>query len=54
MLEAELELRDKLPVTWALRTAIEEAPRGQVPDLEAVFDERGPSATTIWPRRVTG
>ena len=26
MLEAELELRDKLPVTWALRTAIEEAP----------------------------
>ena len=41
MLEAELELRDKLPVTWALRTAIEEAPRGQVPDLEAVFDERG-------------
>jgi MFS family permease len=41
MLEAELELRDKLPVAWALRTAIEEAPRGQVPDLEAVFDERG-------------
>lgn len=41
MLEAELELRDKLPVTWALRTAIEDAPRGQVPDLEAVFNERG-------------
>ena len=41
MLEAELELREKLPVTWALRTAIEEAPRGQVPDLEAVFNERG-------------
>jgi hypothetical protein len=41
MLEAELELRDKLPVAWAMRTEIEEAPRGQVPDLEAVFDERG-------------
>jgi MFS family permease len=41
MLEAELELREKLPVTWALRTAIDEAPRGQVPDLAAVFDERG-------------
>jgi MFS family permease len=41
MLEAELPLRDKLPVTWALRTAIEEAPRGQVPDLGAEFDQRG-------------
>jgi MFS family permease len=41
MLEAELELREKIPVTWALRTAIEEAPRGEVPDLGAVFDERG-------------
>ena len=28
-------------MTWALRTAIEEAPRGQVPDLAAEFDERG-------------
>ena len=41
MLETELSLRDKLPVTWALRTAIEEAPRGQVPDLAGEFDERG-------------
>ena len=41
MLETELPLSDKLPVTWALRTAIEEAPRGQVPDLAAEFDERG-------------
>jgi hypothetical protein len=41
MFEAELELREKLPVTWALRTAIEEAPRGEVPDLGAVFDEQG-------------
>ncbi|MET0323908.1 MAG: MFS transporter, partial [Ilumatobacteraceae bacterium] len=41
MLQTELSLRDKLPVTWALRTAIEEAPRGQVPDLAGEFDERG-------------
>jgi MFS family permease len=41
MLETELPLADKLPVTWALRTAIEDAPRGQVPDLRAEFDERG-------------
>ena len=33
--------RDKMPVTWALRNAIEEAPRGQVPDLAGEFDERG-------------
>ena len=41
MLTTDLELRDKLPVTWALRNAIEEAPQGQVPDLTAEFDERG-------------
>ncbi|HEY5877197.1 MAG TPA: MFS transporter, partial [Ilumatobacteraceae bacterium] len=41
MLLTELPLSDKIPVTWALRTAIEEAPRGQVPDLAAEFDERG-------------
>ncbi len=41
MLEVELPLDEKLPVTWDLRTAIEDAPKGQVPDLGAVFDERG-------------
>ena len=41
MLGTELPLSDKIPVTWALRTAIEEAPRGQVPDLAAEFDKRG-------------
>lgn len=41
MLTTDLSLRDKLPVTWALRSAIEEAPRGQVPDLAGEFDERG-------------
>jgi hypothetical protein len=41
MLTTELPLSDKVPVTWALRTAIDEAPRGQVPDLAAEFDARG-------------
>ncbi len=41
MLTTDLDLSDKIPVTWALRTAIEEAPRGQVPDLAHQFDERG-------------
>lgn len=41
MLLTELPLSDKLPVTWALREAIDEAPRGQVPDLAGEFDERG-------------
>jgi MFS family permease len=41
MLTTDLQLSDKLPVTWALRTAIEDAPRGQVPDLAREFDERG-------------
>jgi MFS family permease len=41
MLTTDLDLSDKLPVTWALRTAIEDAPRGQVPDLAQQFDERG-------------
>ena len=41
MLTTDLDLSDKLPVTWDLRSAIEEAPRGQVPDLASVFDERG-------------
>jgi MFS family permease len=41
MLTTELPLADKLPVTWALRNAIDEAPRGEVPDLAAEFDERG-------------
>jgi hypothetical protein len=41
LLVTELPLSDKIPVTWALRTAIDEAPRGQVPDLAAEFDNRG-------------
>ena len=41
MLTADLELREKLTVTWDLRTVIEEAPRGEVPDLASVFEEAG-------------
>ncbi len=41
LLTTDLPLSDKLPVAWAVRNAIEEAPRGQVPDLAAEFDERG-------------
>ncbi len=57
MLDTELALRDKLPVTWALRSAIEEAPRGQVPDLAAEFDERGAEGDNAMARardRLTG
>ena len=41
MLVTELPLSDKIPVTWALREAIDQAPRGQVPDLAEEFDDRG-------------
>ncbi len=41
MLEAEVPLSDKIPVTWDLRNAIEETPKGQVPNLASVFDEHG-------------
>jgi MFS family permease len=41
MLTTELPLSDKLPVTWSLRSAIEEAPKGQVPDMAGEFDARG-------------
>ena len=41
MLITDLPLSDKIPVTWALREAIDDAPRGQVPDLAGEFDERG-------------
>ncbi len=45
MLEVNLPLSDKLPVTWALRSAIEEAPHGQVPDLPKVFEAKGARAS---------
>jgi MFS family permease len=41
LLEAQVPLNDKLPVVWDLRNAIEDAPRGQMPDLAKVFDENG-------------
>ena len=41
MLTTDLDLSEKLPVTWDMRSAIEAAPKGQVPDLATVFDEAG-------------
>ena len=41
LLEAPVPLSDKVPVTWDLRSAIEETPKGQVPDLAKVFDDHG-------------
>jgi predicted MFS family arabinose efflux permease len=41
MLEAELPLRQKLPVAWALRNEIESTPDGEVPDIDAVFADQG-------------
>jgi predicted MFS family arabinose efflux permease len=41
LLEAKLNTRDKIQVAWKLRDAIEQAPRGQAPDIPAVFDAAG-------------
>jgi hypothetical protein len=41
MLEAQVPLSDKVPVVWDLRSAIESTPKGQVPNLAAVFDDHG-------------
>ena len=41
MLEAELPLRQKIPVAWALRNEIESTPDGEVPDVDAVFEAQG-------------
>ncbi len=41
MLEAELPLRQKLPVAWAVRNEIESTPDGEVPDIDAVFQAQG-------------
>jgi hypothetical protein len=41
MLEAELPLREKIPVAWALRNEIESTPDGEVPDIDAVFEDQG-------------
>ena len=41
MLEAQLPLREKIPVTWALRKEIRSTPDGEVPDVDAVFAAQG-------------
>jgi hypothetical protein len=44
LLEAQVPLSDKVPVTWDLRSAIVDTPKGQVPDLAGVFDKHGASS----------
>lgn len=41
LLESDLGLSDKVSVTWALRSAIDDARPGEVPDLAREFDDRG-------------
>jgi predicted MFS family arabinose efflux permease len=41
MLEAQLPLRQKIPLAWALRNEIVKTPEGEVPDLDAVFTAQG-------------
>jgi predicted MFS family arabinose efflux permease len=41
MLEAQLPLRQKVPLAWALRNEIQRTPDGEVPDLGAVFEAQG-------------
>ena len=44
MLDSELPLSEKLPITWDLHQAIDAARRGRVPDLRREFDQRGASS----------
>jgi hypothetical protein len=41
MIEAQLPLRQKLPLAWALRNEIKQTQDGEVPNLDAVFQARG-------------
>jgi hypothetical protein len=41
LLEAQLPLRQKIPVAWALRKEIQQTPDGEVPDVDAVFTAQG-------------
>ena len=41
LLDARLPLNQKVPLALALRDAIEQAPQGEVPDLDAVFSAQG-------------
>ena len=41
LLEAQLPLRQKIPVAWALRKEIQQTPDGEVPDVDAVFAADG-------------
>ncbi len=45
LLEAQLPLRQKIPVAWALRKEIQQTPDGEVPDVDAVFAAQGAGAS---------
>ncbi|HKP17124.1 MAG TPA: hypothetical protein VJT84_01515, partial [Gaiellaceae bacterium] len=41
ILDANVPLRKKVPIALALRDALEDAPKGEVPDLRKPFDDAG-------------
>jgi hypothetical protein len=41
LLDGRIEITEKVPLALALRDEIEATPQGEVPDLRAVFDDRG-------------
>jgi predicted MFS family arabinose efflux permease len=41
ILDANVPLRKKVPIALALRDALEDAPKGEVPDLEKPFEDAG-------------
>jgi MFS family permease len=41
LLEAQVPLRQKIPVAWALRKEIQQTPDGEVPDVDGVFAAQG-------------
>ena len=41
ILDANVPIRKKVPIALALRDALEEAPKGEVPDLSKPFDDAG-------------
>ena len=41
LLDAQLVVSEKVPLAWELRETIDATPKGEVPDLEPVFEARG-------------
>ena len=45
VLEGNADLRQKVPIALDLRDALDEAKKGEIPDLARPFDERGAART---------